>query len=231
MARTFMVIGGSAGIGESIVHRLHDSGAKVIVQSRRVASSETAETITHPLDIMDEKPDFYSFDEPLAGLVYAPGSIRLKPFRGLKEADFLDDWKLNFLGAVKATQFYLSALQRSEQASLVFFSSVAAKTGLPFHASIASAKGAIEGLTRSLAAELTPKIRVNTIALSLTDTPLAASLLNSEAKQTASVERHPLKRIGTADEVASLACWLLSEQSAFVTGQVISMDGGLSSIR
>jgi NAD(P)-dependent dehydrogenase (short-subunit alcohol dehydrogenase family) len=226
-----MVIGGSSGIGESIVHRLADSGAKVIVQSRRVASSETAETITHPLDMMDEKPDFYSFDEPLAGLVYAPGSIRLKPFRALKEADFLDDWKLNFLGAVKATQFYLSALQRSEQASLVFFSTVAAKTGLPYHASIASAKGAIEGLTRSLAAELTPKIRVNTIALSLTDTPLAASLLNSEAKQVASAERHPLKRIGTADEVASLACWLLSDQSAFVTGQVISMDGGLSSIR
>lgn len=231
MQRTVMVIGGSSGIGERMVHRLRNSGTKVIMQSRRTANSETSEMITHPLDMMDEKPDFYSLEEPLAGLVYAPGNIRLKPFRGLKEADLLDDWKLNFLGAVKATQFYLPALQRSEHASLVFFSTVAVQTGLSYHASIASAKGAVEGLTRSLAAELAPRIRVNAIAPSLTLTPLTASLVNSEVKQTASNERHPLKRVASADEVASLACWLLSEESAFVTGQVISMDGGLSSVR
>jgi NAD(P)-dependent dehydrogenase (short-subunit alcohol dehydrogenase family) len=144
---------------------------------------------------------------------------------------FKNDFETNVLGAVKVIQKYLPNLQKSEKASIVLFSTVAVQTGMSFHASVAASKGAIEGLTRSLAAELSPKIRVNCIAPSLTDTPLAAKLLDSEQKKIASSERHPLKTIGEAADVASMVTWLLSDSAKFVTGQVFKMDGGISSIK
>jgi NAD(P)-dependent dehydrogenase (short-subunit alcohol dehydrogenase family) len=146
--------------------------------------------------------------------------------------DFLEDYQINLVGAVKAIQGCLVRLRKADpSAAIVLFSTVAARTGMPFHASIASAKGAIEGLTRSLAAELAPRIRINAIAPSLTDTPLAHALLADKVKRKAAAERHPLKRIGNAMEIAETANHLLSDASAWITGQIITVDGGMGSVR
>lgn len=180
---------------------------------------------------MRRPESFPEIEVALNGLVYCPGTITLKPFRSLKEQDFLQDFEINLLGAFRVLQKYLPLLQQSEKASVVLFSTVAVSLGLPYHASVASAKGAVEGLTRSLASEWAPKIRVNAIAPSLTDTPLANRLLDSDSKRKASLERHPLKTIGQASDIASLACWLLSEKSQFVTGQIWKVDGGIGSLK
>ena len=166
------------------------------------------------------------------GLVYCPGSIVLKPFQRLTSADFQRDFDINLLGAVKVIQACLKRLKKSPTgASIVLFSTVAVKLGMPFHASVASAKAAVEGLTRSLAAEFAPRIRVNAIAPSLTDTPMAASLLSSEDRQKASAERHPLKRIGSPQEIAGLACHLVSDEGSWITGPTLHADGGMSSVK
>jgi NAD(P)-dependent dehydrogenase (short-subunit alcohol dehydrogenase family) len=167
----------------------------------------------------------------LDGLVYFPGSITLKPFHRLTREDFLHDFQVNCLGAAETIRQALPSLKAAPSASIVLFSTVAVAQGMPFHASIAAAKGAVEGLALSLAAELAPKIRVNVIAPSLTDTPLAGTLLNTEAKREAAAKRHPLQRIGDPGQVAELADFLLSDASAFMTGQILRPDGGLSSIR
>ena len=158
-----------------------------------------------------------------------PWSINLKPFRALKTEDFLNEYQINFLGAVKSIKHYLPNLQMSETPSIVLFSTVATQTGMSFHASIASAKGAIEGLTRSLAAEFAPKIRVNTIAPSLTATPLADKLINNESKLKTSEERHPLKKIGATNDISNAVEFLLNAN--WMTGQIIHLDGGMSAIR
>jgi NAD(P)-dependent dehydrogenase (short-subunit alcohol dehydrogenase family) len=168
----------------------------------------------------------------LDGVAYCPGSINLKPFRSLKSDAFLDDFQINVLGAVKVLQASQKALQKAaEPSSVVLFSTVAVAQGMPYHASVAAAKGAVEGLTKSLAAEWAPSTRVNCIAPSLTDTPMAARLLNSDEKKSAAAARHPLRKIGKAEDIAALASFLLSSQSSWMTGQVIGLDGGLSSLR
>ena len=154
----------------------------------------------------------------------------LRPFDRLKAAEFQDDLELNLLGAVRAIQGALKPLRQSGSASVVLFSTVAVQTGMPYHASVAAAKGAVEALTRSLAAELAPGIRVNAIAPTITDTPLAERLLSSDDKRAAAAERHPLKRVGEAAEMARTAIWLLEDVPS-VTGQIIAVDGGLSSVR
>ncbi|NQX92886.1 MAG: SDR family oxidoreductase [Flavobacteriales bacterium] len=171
------------------------------------------------------------FTEELDGLVYCPGTINLKPFRGIKEEDLMNDLKVNYIGAFQNVQSNLKLLKKAEQASVVFFSTVAVQTGLSFHSSISGAKAALEGLTRSLSAELAPKIRVNCVAPSLTNTSLAEGLLNNEKKLEAANERHPLKRIGSAEELAGTAKFLLLDDSAWMTGQVLHVDGGMSVIR
>jgi NAD(P)-dependent dehydrogenase (short-subunit alcohol dehydrogenase family) len=176
-----------------------------------------------------EIPNFPNIEGAIDGLIYCPGTINLKPFRALKSEDFLNEYQINFLGAVKSIKQYLPNLQLSESPSIVLFSTVAVQTGMSFHASIASAKGAIEGLTRSLAAEFAPKIRVNAIAPSLTATPLADKLINNESKLKASEDRHPLKKIGSSSDMSQAVEFLLNAN--WMTGQIMHVDGGMSSVR
>ena len=178
------------------------------------------------MDYLGELP---KMDQSLDGLVYFPGSINLKPFRSLKLEDFQHDLNVHFLGAVNVLKTYFNQL--NEGASIVMISSVAATTGMPFHASVASVKAALEGLGRSLAAEWAPKVRVNVVAPSLTLTPMADKLTNTPEKIEAAGQRHPLKRIGSPEDLAHSIVFLLSPTSSWMTGQVISVDGGMGTLK
>jgi 3-oxoacyl-[acyl-carrier protein] reductase len=166
----------------------------------------------------------------LNGLIYCPGSINLRPFNRLTEDDYINDFQLNVMGAVKCINASLKNL-KAGNGSVVLFSTVAVQQGMAFHASVAASKGALEGLTRSLAAEFAPSVRVNCIAPSLTETPLAEALLSNERKREASEQRHPLKRVGKPEDIASMAVHLMSENASWMSGQVISIDGGMSRLR
>lgn len=229
MGKNILIIGGNTGIGKNIVELLNDGENELFLASRSKGDIEGDKINFQEIDVTE---DFeLELPEHLDGLVYCPGTINLKPFHRLKEEDFISDFKVNHLGAVKVIQKALKALKKSENASIVLFSTVAVQTGLTFHSSVASAKGAIEGLGKALAAELAPKIRVNVIAPSLTNTPLASQLLSSDDKKKANAERHPLKRLGETQDIANAAEFLLSEKSGWVTGQVFTIDGGLGSLR
>ncbi|MCK6611433.1 MAG: SDR family oxidoreductase [Bacteroidia bacterium] len=228
--KQYVIAGASSGIGLELASKLLAEGHKVIGLNRQPGPLEGQSNYIHyPIDFTTTELTFPALDGALDGLVYCPGSIVLKPFRSLKEEDYLSDFRINFLGAVALIKQYLPLLQQAQQASIVLFSTVAVQTGMAFHASIAASKGAVEGLCRSMAAEFAPKIRVNAIAPSLTQTPLAEKLLNTEQKIQGANERHPLKQLGTAHELASAAKWLL--ESNWVSGQVIKVDGGISSLR
>ena len=231
--KNFIVIGGSGGIGWEITRQLSEEGHRVIVGSRTAERLGGLAGVSHmALDVTEGVFSGGSIPRQLDGLVYCPGSIRLRPFRGLKPDDFKADFQINLLGAVQSIQACLPALKKADASpGIVLFSTVAVQTGMPYHASIASAKGAVEGLTRSLAAELAPKIRVNAIAPSLTDTPLAATLLASEDKRKAAADRHPLQRVGRPREIAAAACYLLSEAGSWATGQILHVDGGMGALR
>jgi NAD(P)-dependent dehydrogenase (short-subunit alcohol dehydrogenase family) len=232
-ARNFVIFGGSSGIGLEITRSLAGRNHRIMVVSRRSDPlDELGEVVHLPLDITRDDPGTLSLPERIHGIAYCPGSIRLRPFQRLKPEDFWADLQINLLGAVKAIQICLPGLKRSQSSgSIVLFSTVAVQTGMPFHASIASAKGAVEGLTRSLAAEFAPKIRVNAIAPSLTDTDLAKDLLSDEGKRSAAAARHPLKRFGAVGDIAAAATFLLEEQAAWITGQVLAVDGGMGAVR
>ncbi|WP_276976416.1 SDR family oxidoreductase, partial [Flavobacterium filum] len=174
--------------------------------------------------------DTSKLPEIIDGLVYCPGSINLRPFKGIKPETFEADMHINFFSMIKVIQTILPNLSASNQSSIVLFSSVAASMGMPFHTSVAAAKGAIEGFAKALAAEFTPKIRVNVIAPSLTDTPLADKFLNNDVKREKSAERHPLKRFGTADDLAQMATFLLNDKSSWISGQIFHVDGGMSTL-
>jgi NAD(P)-dependent dehydrogenase (short-subunit alcohol dehydrogenase family) len=227
----YIFIGGSTGIGAELTKRTLANGHSVTLISRSKGTLEVHENLEHVTgDITDSGFEFPKIKEPLDGLVYFPGTINLKPFRGLKPDVFRQDLEINLIGFVSALQAYLSNLKKSGNASVIAFSTVAVQTGMPFHASVAAAKGAVEGLVRSLAAELAPKVRVNAIAPSLTETPLGEQLLNTESKQENANARHPLARYGKPEDIAAMAEFLLYGESSWISGQVMHVDGGLSSI-
>ncbi|MEQ9468225.1 MAG: SDR family oxidoreductase [Ekhidna sp.] len=231
MAKNYIVVGGSSGIGFELTKQLAEVGHQVTVLSRSKGELGTLSNVHYiEYDVTANEDPKIEMDT-IDGIAYCPGTINLKPFHGLKSHDFQQDFEVNVLGAVKTLQFVLKQLKKSESASIVFFSTVAVQQGMPFHSSVAASKGAIEGLTRSLAAELAPKIRVNCIAPSITDTPLASRILSSDEKKETSGKRHPLNRVGTAKEVAKMANFLLSDDSGWMTGQIIGLDGGMSAIR
>ena len=229
--KTYLVIGASSGIGLQIAKTLTDKGDKVIGTYNTHAIESTDNITYHHLNVMDNEIDFSFIPDVLDGLLYCPGSINLKPFGRIKPEDFTKDFNLQVGGLIKVLQAAFPSLKKSEHAAVVFFSTVAVQVGLPFHTQVSASKGAIEGLTKALSAEWAPSIRVNCIAPSLTDTPLAASLLNTDEKKAANALRHPLKKIGTANDIANMATFLLSENASWITGQILHVDGGMSTIK
>ncbi|GAB4137710.1 MAG: SDR family oxidoreductase [Bacteroidia bacterium] len=228
-SKNILIAGATSGIGLELTKKLLGEGHKVFSISRRP---------DHPLPgVFHVQHDFSGdaeipmhWPERLHGLVYCPGTIQLKPFGRLTDNDFLNEYRVNVLGAVQLIRKAIPALKHDEGASVVLFSSVAARTGMPFHASIAAAKGSIESLTFSLAAEYAPQIRFNCIAPSLTDTPLAGKLLNTPEKISAAAQRHPLKKTGSPEEMAEMAAFLLHD-AMFITGAVIPVDGGIGRLK
>ncbi|MFP4846113.1 SDR family NAD(P)-dependent oxidoreductase [Winogradskyella sp. PE311] len=223
-----IVIGGSKGIGNAIVNSLLSSYDEVVNISRTAPEKLHPNLRHYNCDITsDELPEIESAD----GLVYCPGSINLKPINRLSIDDFKNDFEINVLGAVKAIQKYLPALKNGNKPSIVLFSTVAAKLGMPFHASVAASKSAVEGLAKSLGAELAPTIRVNAIAPTVTDTELASKLLRNDRMIENMNERHPLKKYLKPQEVADMAGFLLSSKAASLSGQVFEMDCGIVSFK
>ncbi|ADF52638.1 MAG: NAD(P)-dependent oxidoreductase [Zunongwangia sp.] len=229
MKKNILLIGGSTGIGLEIAKKLYKNH-NIYIASRNKVDHDNLEVTHLEFDVL--KNDISSLDLPeqLDGLVYCPGSINLKPFKMLKPKDFEQEMQLNFFGLIKVVNGLMPKLKESNQASLVFFSSVAVKVGMPFHTSVAAAKGAIEGFAKSLAAEYAPSLRVNVVSPSLTDTPLAEKLLNNDKKKEKMDQRHPLKRVGTTADIANMTAFLLSEESSWITGQILGVDGGLSTL-
>lgn len=228
----FVIIGGTKGIGLSIVNQLANEGHKCYVMARNINEAQFSDTTTmYEGDILNGIPEGF-LPDTIDGLVYCPGSITLKPIKSLNEDQFIEDYKINVIGAVKTIKACLPRFTKDDtKPSIILFSTVASSQGMPFHASIASAKAGVEGLTISLAAELAPHIRVNAIAPSITNTPLASKILSNPERIEASAARHPLKNIGASEDLAAVACFLLSPQAKWITGQIIHVDGGLSTIK
>ena len=230
--KNIVIIGCGSGIGLATAKELHKTHQVLGISRTKTSEIDNLNIQFYEKNILSDSLEDITFPEKIDGLVYAPGSINLKPFNRITEEDFKNDFEINVLGAVKIIQKILPNLKKSDHASIVLFSSVAAKTGMPFHASIATSKAAIEGLTKSLAAELAAqKIRVNAIAPSLTDTPLASQLLSSDERREASAKRHPLQKIGQPEEIAKMVVFLLSESGSWITGQTIGIDGGIGSLK
>jgi NAD(P)-dependent dehydrogenase (short-subunit alcohol dehydrogenase family) len=228
--KTYLIIGASSGIGLQLATTLAVEGNNVI-GTYNSHPAENTNIAYHALNVMDAELNLSFVPEILDGLVYCPGSINLKPFGRIKPEDYTNDFNLQVGGFIKVLQAVHPNLKKSEHAAVVVFSTVAVQIGMPFHAQVSVSKGAIEGLTKALAAEFAPSIRVNCIAPSLTETPLAAQLLNTEEKKAAIALRHPLKKIGTAADIANMASFLLSEKAGWITGQVMHVDGGMGSVK
>lgn len=226
--KNYLIVGGTKGIGKEIASKL-DGNVSVISRTETQNKLPNCNYIIG--DVSKEDFELKMEMDTLDGLVYCPGTINLRPFTSLKRQDFINDFEINLLGAVNVLQQSIKYLKKSENASVVMFSTVAVKLGMPFHSSISASKSAVEGLIKSLAAEYAPKIRFNCIAPSLTDTDLAHKLLSNEKVKENSINTNPMKQIGSPSDIASLAVWLLSENAKWFTGQVINFDGGLSSLK
>lgn len=224
--KNVLIVGGTRGIGRAVAESL-DANKYVLSRSEETNKIPGVQYI-----VGDATDDNLQLDIPnIDSIVYCPGSINLKPFTSLKKEDYLNDLEVNLFGAINIIQKFIRDLKKSENASVVLFSTVAAKVGMPFHASIASAKSAVEGLTKTLAAEYAPKVRFNCIAPSLTETSLASKLLSNEKVKENSINNNPLKQIGDPKDIASLVNWLISDQAKWFTGQIINFDGGMSNLK
>lgn len=227
--KNILLIGGSYGIGLEIAKEIYKETTVFIAS--RTWENEEGLNVTHlPFDATTDTLDLSKLPEVIDGLVYCPGSINLRPFKALKMEAFQNDMQVNFISMVKVLQTVLPNLLASNESSVVLFSSVAASMGMPFHTSVSAAKGAIEGFAKALAAEFAPKIRVNVIAPSLTDTPLANKFLNSEEKKEKTASRNPMKKVGTSTDIAQMASFLLSDKSNWISGQIFHVDGGMSTL-
>lgn len=224
----YLLVGASGGIAQATAVILMEQGHLITTLSRSETLTDFADHYTVESYNQEHLPQLESV---IDGLVYFPGTINLKPFHRLKHEEFLHDYTVNAFGAVSVVQQYLPNLKRSDCASVVFISSVAASVGMPFHASVSMAKAALEGLTIALAAEYAPVIRFNAVAPSLTQTNLSEKLTNSPEKMESAMKRNPLKKVGSPKEVASAICFLLTKQSSWITGQVIAVDGGMRNIK
>lgn len=225
--KTIIIVGGSKGIGEAIIEKLIPNYL-IINLSRSKPHIEHQNLKHYNCDVLsDELPAIERAD----GLIYCPGSINLKPFKRLSLDDFRTDFEINVIGAVRSIQAYAPALVQSENGSIVLFSTVATAMGMPFHASVSTAKSAVEGLMKSVAADLAPKVRVNAIAPTITQTDLAAKLLRNERMIENTIQRHPLKKFLDPSEVAAMAEYLISNGSKSVSGQVFKLDCGIVSLK
>lgn len=227
MSKNILLIGGSHGIGNAMVAQLHE-GNSVFVASRTAEGLEGFNVTHIPFDATKDELDLNLLPEHLDGFVYCPGTINLKPFKMMNLETFEEDMQLNFFSLVRIVKAIIGRM--STGGSMVFFSTVAVGTGMPFHTSVAAAKGAVTGFAKSMAAEYAPKIRVNVVAPSLVNTPLAGRLLSNDKKVDMMSQRHPLKRVGEPDDIANIAVFLLSDKSTWITGQELGVDGGLSTL-
>jgi len=225
--KTILIVGGSKGIGNAILKNLADTH-KIINLSRTAPELQHENITHHGLDVLTaDLPEIDALDS----IIYCPGSINLKPIKRLKLDDFKDDFNINVIGAVKVIQQYLDVLKKGNKPSVLLFSTVASKLGMPFHASVSTSKSAVEGLTKSLGAELAPTVRVNCIAPTVTDTELASKLLRNEKLVENMKERHPLKKYLAPEEVADMASFLISDKASSMSGQVFEMDCGIVSFK
>ncbi len=224
-----LIVGATHGIGRRLAERLISAGRSVISAGRTVDAPQGV--LKHVVfNAIEQVLPTADLPDALGGLVYCPGSIDLKPMRVLKADDLRVAFEINVVGAFQSIQVCLDRLKRCPSSGIVLFSTVAVQRGMAFHAGVAAAKGAVEGLTRSLSAELAPVVRVNCIAPGLTRTGLSERLLNTPEKEKASADRHPMKRVGEPDDIAAMAQFLLSKEATWITGQVFGVDGGMSTI-
>lgn len=223
------MIGGSYGIGLPLVKILNkEFNVHVACRTNDQLQSENVNFIK--FDALNDEFDNSLIPDEIHGFVYLPGSINLRPFKGLSVEAFKQDLEINLISLIKVLKTVMPKLIAADNSSIVLMSTVAVQRGMPFHSSVSASKGAIEGLTKSLAAEYAPKIRVNAVAPSIVDTPLANRFLNNDLKIEKSAQKHPMKRVGNSADIAETINFLLSEKSSWMTGQIIGVDGGTSTL-
>ena len=232
-----VILGATGSIGSSLAKKLVDSGEQVHLVGRDETSlSELAKNLNSTFTVCDVLEENFSEkilndlkDEQINGLAFCVGSIDLKPLKLTKKSDFMQSFNLNLISATEVIKTLADNLKKNK-GSVVLFSTVAVKQGFPNHAIVSSAKGAIEGLTLALAAEFAPNVRVNCIAPSLTNSKISNFLLKNEKVAEGIAKMHPMKRIGEGDDSASVAKFLLTDESSWITGQILGVDGGRSSV-